>query len=50
MERLIQLALEEAILRGEEYAIEINLDGYRFLRLTENRWTPITEDKILAAR
>jgi len=52
MERLIQLALEESILRGEEYGVEIFLDGYRFLHfdVTENRWLPLSEDKILRER
>jgi type II secretion system protein H len=52
MERLIQLALEESILRGEEYGIEIFLDGYRFLRfdVTENQWQPLSDDKILRDR
>ncbi|MCK4834310.1 MAG: type II secretion system minor pseudopilin GspH [Gammaproteobacteria bacterium] len=50
MERLVQLALEEAILRGEEYGIEVHLDGYRFLRFTENQWLPLSGDKILRAR
>ncbi len=50
LERLVQLALEEAILRGEEYAIEIHLDGYRFLRRTENQWLPLDNDKILRDR
>lgn len=49
-ERLVQLALEEAILRGEEYAIEVHLDGYRFLRSTEDQWLPVTDDKILRDR
>ncbi len=49
-ERLTQLALEESILRGEEYAIEIFTDGYRFLRFTEDKWLPITNDKILRQR
>ena len=50
MTRLVQLALEESILRGEEYGIEVFVDGYRFLRFTENQWLPITEDKILRER
>lgn len=52
MERLVQLALEESILRGEEYGIEIFLDGYRFLRfnVTENQWLPLSDDKILRER
>ncbi len=49
-ERLTQLALEESILRGEEYAIEIFTDGYRFLRFTENQWLPLDNDKILRQR
>jgi len=50
MERLVQLALEESILRGEEYGIEIFLDGYRFLRFTKNQWQPLSGDKILRQR
>lgn len=50
MERLVELALEEAILRGEEYAIEVHLNSYRFLRFTQNRWIPLEGDKILGAR
>ncbi len=50
MERLVQLALEESILRGEEYGLEIYLDGYRFLRFTENKWQPLSSDKILRQR
>ena len=50
-DRLVQLALEEAILRGEEYALEINIDGYRFLRFSEEeQWLPISHDKILRTR
>ena len=50
MERLVQLALQEAILRGEEYGIEVSLDGYQFVRMTDNQWQPITGDKILRLR
>jgi general secretion pathway protein H len=50
LQNLIQLALEEAILRGEEYGIEIHLDGYRFLRFTDNQWQPLSQDKILRER
>ncbi len=50
LERLIQLAMEEAILRGEEYAIEIHLDGYRFLRFTETQWLPLSDDRIFRER
>ncbi len=50
MDRLVQLALEESILRGEEYGIEIFRDGYRFLRFNKNQWQPISGDKILRQR
>ena len=50
MERLVQLALEETILRGEEYGIEIFTDGYRFLHFTENQWLAVDNDQILRAR
>ncbi len=50
MQRLVQLALEESILRGEEYGIEIQLNGYRFLHLYRNRWQPLEQDKLLRAR
>jgi len=50
LERLTQLALEESILRGEEYGIEVYLDGYRFLHFTEDQWQPLTQDRILHQR
>lgn len=46
----VELAMDEAILRGEEYAIEIHQNGYLFLRYTRNQWTPITGDKVLQQR
>ncbi len=50
LERLIQLAMEESILRGEEYGIEVFIDGYRFLRLSEHQWQPLSGDRILRER
>ncbi len=50
LERLVQLAMEESILRGEEYGIEVYVDGYRFLRFSENQWQPLSADKILRQR
>ncbi len=55
LERLVQLAMEETILRGEEYGIEVFVDGYRFLRLStnqqqKNQWQPLSTDKILRDR
>jgi general secretion pathway protein H len=50
LERLTQLALEEAILRGEEYGIEFQLDGYRFLHFSEDQWQLLEQDRILHQR
>ena len=50
MQRLVELASEESILRGEEYAIEFSLDGYRFLRFENNNWQPLSGDRILRER
>ena len=48
--RLLQLLLEEAVLKGEDYGIEFAPREYRFLRLEQNQWTPIENDKILRKR
>ncbi len=48
--RLVQLASEEAILRGEEYGIEVFVDGYRFLRQSDGKWFAFEGDKILRER
>jgi general secretion pathway protein H len=49
-DRLVQLALEEATLRGEEYALEIYNDGYRFYRFEDNQWMPLENDHLLHER
>ena len=48
--QLIQLALEQAILRGENYALEIHINGYRFLQFKQQNWTQIKNDPLLRAR
>lgn len=51
LERLTELALEETVLRGEEYGIEFFIDGYRFLRFNdEYNWEVVTHDPILRKR
>lgn len=50
LERLIELALEESVLRGEEYGIEFYTDGYRFLRQTSSQWEAVTGDNLLRER
>jgi len=50
LDRLVQLALEEAILKGQEYGLEFKPDSYRFLLYFENRWQPLEDDKLLRKR
>ena len=50
LEQLVRLALEEATLRGEEYGIEFELNGYRFVRFSKNQWVPLGADKIFHDR
>ena len=50
LDRLVQLALEEAILKGNEYGVEFSPDSYRFLLYIENTWQPLDADKLLRTR
>lgn len=50
LDRLLQLALDEAVLRNTEYGIELSSRGYRFLYYEENKWRPMEQDKQLRER
>ena len=50
LDRLLQLALEEAILKGQEYGLEFKTDSYRFLLYFENTWQPLDNDDLLRER
>ena len=50
LDRLLQLALEEAILRGMEYGLEFKPNSYRFLFYAENTWQSLDADKLLHER
>lgn len=50
LNQLIQIALEEAILRGEEYAIVFKPNSYQFAHLTGNGWKIIANDRLLRPR
>lgn len=50
LDRLLQLALEEAILRGMEYGLEFKPNSYRFLLYAENTWQSLDADKLLHER
>ncbi len=46
---LLELASDEAILRGEELAVLFNEDGYQFLMLQEDLWLATENDGLLKA-
>jgi general secretion pathway protein H len=50
LDRLLQLALEEAILKGQEYGLEFSPNSYRFLIYYEYTWQPLEGDKLLRER
>ncbi len=47
---LLNLAQEEAILTGNEYALELRLSAYRFVRLAEERWQEFPDDEVFRPR
>ena len=49
---LYEIALDEAILQGRDYGIEILLGGYRFVEFDpfNNVWVPLIGDDTLSAR
>lgn len=47
---LLNLAQEEAILNGQEYALEFNATGYSFLELAGGKWKAIAKDEVLRER
>ena len=50
LNQLLQLALEEAVLRNTEYGLLFNAHGYQFLQLNENNWQTVDADKLLRKR
>lgn len=49
-EQLIQMAQQEAILRGEDYGLEVTINSYRFLHLKNQLWVEISNDRLLRRR
>lgn len=47
---LLNLAQEEAILNGMEYALEFDATGYLFLELAGSKWKAIENDDVLRER
>ena len=50
LKTLTHLVMEESILRGEEYGIEVFQDGYRFVRFSDDQWVTLDDDRILRDR
>ena len=50
LDRLIQLVLEEAVLKNTEYGLEFKSNSYRFLTLNNDEWQAISGDKLLRQR
>ncbi len=47
---LIRLSGEEAVLQGQEYAIQFEADTYSFLNFDGEAWQPVADDELLRAR
>ncbi|MCW8924295.1 MAG: type II secretion system minor pseudopilin GspH [Gammaproteobacteria bacterium] len=50
LQRLIQLALEEAVMKNTEYGLEFKQNSYQFLTYTGDQWQAIADDKLLRER
>lgn len=47
---LLKLASEQAVLRGEEWAVQINPEEYRFLVYINDKWALQQDDDLFRAR
>jgi general secretion pathway protein H len=47
---LLELAEQEAMIRGEIIALELFSEGYRFLSLQKDEWRPETVDQLFRSR
>jgi len=51
IQQLLIIAGEEAIFNARELALEINKEGYQFVRLVNGKqWQPIADDKVFRQR
>lgn len=50
LDRLLQLAQEEAILRGQEYGLQFRPDSYEFVVYDLTGWQSLTHDRFLRKR
>jgi general secretion pathway protein H len=47
---LLDMAGEEAVIRGEDLAVHFTDTGYAFMVLRQNNWTDLTDDPLLKPR
>jgi general secretion pathway protein H len=47
---LLRMAGEEAVLMGEELAMQFTPKAYRFVKLEEEEWRPLEDDKLFRER
>lgn len=47
---LLRLASEEAVLQGQEFALQFSLKDYRFMTFDGEQWQPIEDDNMFRAR
>lgn len=50
LDRLIQLVLEEAVLKNTEYGLEFKRHSYRFLSYEDEQWRAVSGDRLLRER
>lgn len=47
---LIRLASEESVLKGHELALQFQKQVYRFVKLEDDQWQPVRDDRLLRER
>ncbi|MDT8451203.1 MAG: type II secretion system minor pseudopilin GspH [Gammaproteobacteria bacterium] len=50
LDRLVQLVLEEAVLKNTEYGLEFKRHSYRFLSYEDEQWRAVSGDRLLRER
>lgn len=50
LSKLLELAEQEAMIRGDSIAVELFSEGYRFLSLQKDQWQPETVDLLFKPR
>lgn len=47
---LLRMASDEAVLKGQELALQFNSQSYAFVQLKEDKWLPVDQDRLLRER